>query len=76
MKTKPRVIGAFVRQTSASCSQRSLELKVHREAQAPRQAARGGSREPEGQVHGFLRAHDLALNTRGEQFLGFMLSSP
>jgi len=63
-------------QTSASRSQRSLEFKVHRDAQAPRQAGRDGNREPERQMRGFLRAHDLALNTRGEQFLGFILSSP
>ena len=51
-----------------------MKSKAHRVAKAPRQAGRDGNREPERQMQG-LRAHDLAVNTGGEQFLGFIPSS-
>lgn len=46
----------------ASCRQRSLKSKVHREAKIPRQAGRDGSRELERQMQGLQRAHSLSGN--------------
>lgn len=58
----------------ASCRQRSLKSKVHREAKIPRQAGRDGSRELERQMQGLQRAHNLSGNRR-ERSLGFILPS-